>query len=183
MYILNWIYRYTYEHVLDPIPIIGAVIQVGLSAWALQRVLVIHVDSKGSSMPTIAPRISQHVLFFLRWMQLGATTINGYIFCYLVWSHNNHYCAWHPQSCTLEQKESAQVPWQFILMITVVHHHFQWQMLMLVSASLPSWKAISLQQECFTRKSPQSASTSSVPRPQLRCFIALHILLSSISLA
>src|SRR5271154_6008640 len=138
LYILNWIYRYSYERLWDPISIIGAVIQVCFSTWALHRVLVIHADSNGSPTPSISQRIGQHVLFFLRFMQLGATTVNGFIFCYLVWSHNNHYCAYYPHSCTLQQKESAQVPWEYILMITVVRS-CQCRMLIWVSAPSPSW--------------------------------------------
>ena len=178
LYILNWIYRYSYEHFWDPIAIIGAVVQVCFSTWALHRVVVIHADTKGSPTPSISPRIIQHMLFFLRFMQLAATTVNGFIFCYLVWSHNNHYCAWYPQSCTLQQKEWAQVPWQFILMITVVRHYCQWRMLILVSAPLPSWKITSLQPGWLTLERHQSASTSFVPLPQWRCFTVSHISLS-----
>jgi hypothetical protein len=120
LYLLNWIYRYSEQHYLDPISVVGGGIQVCLSAWAFQRVLATDAAIKGVPMPSLSTKLSQQILFFLRFMQLGATTVNGFIFCYLVWSHNNHICAWWPWRCTDEEKEWATVPWPFIFMITVV---------------------------------------------------------------
>jgi len=54
-----------------------------------------------------------HLLFFFRFIQLGSVTITGFIYCYLAWHHNNHYCAYYPRNCTPEQRGLANVPWEY----------------------------------------------------------------------
>jgi len=54
-----------------------------------------------------------HFLFFLRFIQLGSATITGFIYCYLTWHHNNHYCAFYPNRCTLEGLSQVKVPWEY----------------------------------------------------------------------
>ena len=61
-----------------------------------------------------------HLLFFFRFIQLGSVTITGFIYCYLVWHHDNHYCSFYPRSCTPEQLSYVKVPWEYIVTITAV---------------------------------------------------------------
>lgn len=117
-YLLNWASRYYFEGYQDHIAWTAGVIQVLLSAVALQRLIA--TPKTESSAPATYSKVQLYILFLLRFIQLGATTICGYIWCYLVWSHNNHYCAWYPGGCTDYQKQFVKVPWQFILMIVAV---------------------------------------------------------------
>jgi len=59
-----------------------------------------------------------HLLLFFRFIQLGSVTITGFIYCYLVWHHNNHFCSYHPQRCTAEELSYTEVPWEFKVVIT-----------------------------------------------------------------
>jgi hypothetical protein len=61
-----------------------------------------------------------HLLFFFRFIQLGSVTITGFIYCYLVWHHNNHYCAYYPRSCTAGQMNQVKVPWEYEVAIGAV---------------------------------------------------------------
>jgi hypothetical protein len=112
-YIFNWIVR-LHEGYQDPISWAGGLIQAILCAVAFQRLL-----SKQEAQSNVLRKSHSHLVFFLRFIQLGATVINGFIWSYLAWSHN-HYCAWYPLGCTNEQLRWAQVPWQYILMIATV---------------------------------------------------------------
>jgi hypothetical protein len=58
-------------------------------------------------------KVGLHLLFFFRFIQLGSVTITGFIYCYLTWHHNNHYCAYHPRSCTAEQRSQVIAPWEY----------------------------------------------------------------------
>ena len=117
-YLVNWVIRFHFERYSDPIAWAAGVVQVFLSAVALQ-----HLITSRKVAPTVLDPSGKgplQILFLLRFVQLGATVISGYIWCNLVWSHNNHYCAWYPRTCTDEQKQSVKVPWQFIVMIAAV---------------------------------------------------------------
>jgi hypothetical protein len=77
------------------------------------------VDScarKSSRCRTVVPQM----LFFLRFVQLGTITIAGFIYCWLVWHHNNHYCAYHPRLCTREELRNVPVLWEYYLVIGAV---------------------------------------------------------------
>jgi hypothetical protein len=63
-------------------------------------------------------RFSKLGLFFLRFIQLGSVTVTGFIYCYLVWLHNNHYCVYYPHQCTALQLSYVRVPWEYYLVIT-----------------------------------------------------------------
>lgn len=65
-------------------------------------------------------KIYLQVLFILRFIQLGFSTMTLYMFCYLVWHHNNHYCALYPYGCSIKERENVKVPWAEILMIFTV---------------------------------------------------------------
>jgi hypothetical protein len=54
-----------------------------------------------------------HILFFFRFIQLGSVAITGFIYCYLTWHHNNHYCAFYPRNCTAEGLSQVRVPWEY----------------------------------------------------------------------
>ncbi|PWW79764.1 hypothetical protein C7212DRAFT_360962 [Tuber magnatum] len=58
------------------------------------------------------------VFFILRFLQLAASAITGFIYCYLIWHHNNHYCVYYPFECLRREKLNADIPYQYIL-ITV----------------------------------------------------------------
>jgi hypothetical protein len=79
--------------------------------------------------PTRLQKAGLHLLSFLRFVQLGAVTIAGYVYCKLVWHHNNHYCAYHPWACTIEQMSNVKVPWEYKLVLTAVSrvYHFRWR--------------------------------------------------------
>jgi hypothetical protein len=61
-----------------------------------------------------------HILFFFRFVQLGSATITGFIYCYLTWHHNNHYCAFYPRYCTAEGLSQVKVPWEYKVTIAAV---------------------------------------------------------------
>jgi hypothetical protein len=54
-------------------------------------------------------------LFVLRFLQLAASAIAGFIYCYLVWHHTNHYCVYYPGWCTAGELKNARVPYQYML--------------------------------------------------------------------
>jgi len=58
-------------------------------------------------------KVGLHLLFFFRFIQLGSVTITGFIYCYLVWHHNNHYCAYYPRNCTATQMNQVNIPWEY----------------------------------------------------------------------
>lgn len=116
-YLINWVIRF-FEGYQDPIAWTAGVVQVVLSAVALQRLIA--TPKPVSSAPAMSGKEHLYMLYLLRFIQLASTTISGYIWCYLVWSHNNHYCAWYPWNCTDDQKQWVKVPWQFIFMIVAV---------------------------------------------------------------
>jgi hypothetical protein len=61
-----------------------------------------------------------HLLFFLRFIQLGSVTIAGFIYCYLVWHHNNHLCVYYPRQCTPWEMSNIEVPWEYKVVISAV---------------------------------------------------------------
>ena len=61
-----------------------------------------------------------HLLFFFRFIQLGSVTITGFIYCYLAWHHNNHYCVYYPNNCTAEQRSQVEIPWEYKVTIAAV---------------------------------------------------------------
>jgi hypothetical protein len=117
-YVLNLLVDEEYR-VFDLYDLLAGVIQVTLSAVALRKVITTH-KTKGSTSPGFSDRTVLQLLHLLRSVQLGATAINGYIFCYLVWSHNYHYCTYYPESCTPNEMEYIKVPWPLTLMVTTV---------------------------------------------------------------
>jgi hypothetical protein len=87
-----------------------------------------------------------HLLFFFRFIQLGSVTIAGFIYCYLAWHHNNHYCAYYPRYCTAEQRTQVKVLWEYKVAIAAVRpicYLLQgFQVTFCASALLLSWKVI-----------------------------------------
>jgi hypothetical protein len=61
-----------------------------------------------------------HILFFFRFIQLGSVTVTGFIYCYLAWHHNNHYCAFYPRYCTAEGLSQVKVLWEYKVTIAAV---------------------------------------------------------------
>jgi ER lumen protein retaining receptor len=120
LYIPNWVYRYFAEDYWDPIAVLGGVIQVCLTTLAIQQILGINADSKASTGPSIRQRIGFHLLYFIRFVQLVATVISGYIFCNLLWSQHNYHCEQYPAMCTLVEIAQGKLRWPFIFMISVV---------------------------------------------------------------
>jgi hypothetical protein len=88
-----------------------------------------------------------HLLFFFRFIQLGSITITGFIYCYLAWHHNNHYCAYYPNYCTAEQKTQVKVLWEYKVAIAAVRRIYYllqgFQVTFCASALSLSWKVIS----------------------------------------
>ena len=66
-----------------------------------------------------------NVYFFLRVIQVGSAIIAGFEVCWLVWHHNNHYCAYYQEQCTPYQRRWAEVPWEHVGMIIAVSSHFR----------------------------------------------------------
>jgi hypothetical protein len=58
-----------------------------------------------------------HLLFFLRFLQLGTITITGFIYCWLVWHHTHHFCVYSPKFCTNEELSYVPVLWEYKLVI------------------------------------------------------------------
>ena len=71
-------------------------------------------------------KIHLQVLFFLRFIQLGSAVMTGYIFCFLVWFHNNHFCTLYPYDCSPLQREVVKVPWAEIFMVLTVYIPTLW---------------------------------------------------------
>jgi hypothetical protein len=70
--------------------------------------------------------LAVQLLFFLRYVQLGATVITGFITCLLIWKHNNHICSVKyygyrvGRYCTPQQRANAEVPSGLWIMLVTV---------------------------------------------------------------
>ncbi|RPB01895.1 hypothetical protein L873DRAFT_560572 [Choiromyces venosus 120613-1] len=60
------------------------------------------------------------IFFVLRFLQLAASAITGFIYCYLIWHHNNHYCVYYPSRCSPAEKRNVDIPYQYILITAAV---------------------------------------------------------------
>lgn len=118
-YVLHYICLFLVHELRDSWLLLAGIIQFTLSAVALRRILCIHTKTP-STFPALSSKITIQLLHLLRFGQLLATAIAGYIYCYLVWSHNYHYCAWFPWTCTPDEMEMIKVPWPFIITIITV---------------------------------------------------------------
>ena len=65
-------------------------------------------------------KVGLHLLFFFRFIQLGSVAVTGFVYCYLTWHHNNHYCAFYPLYCDAEGLSQVQVPWEYKVTIAAV---------------------------------------------------------------
>jgi len=68
-------------------------------------------------------RKALYLYSFLRVIQIGSTVVAGFEVCWLVWHHNNDYCALHPAQCYDFKKQWAQVPQEHMWMIIAVSCH------------------------------------------------------------
>ena len=75
-----------------------------------------------SASPTLScsQKVGHHLLFFIRFIQLGSVAFTTFIYCYLVWQHNHHYCVYYPSSCTALERSYVQVPWESKIVIAAV---------------------------------------------------------------
>jgi hypothetical protein len=99
--------------------LVAGTVQVGIAIVALRRVLSAHSKTP-SSVPAVPSIVVAHVVNLLRFGQLLSAAIGGYIFCLLIFFHNNHYCAFYTWACTPEEMEMLKVPWQHIVMLISV---------------------------------------------------------------
>jgi len=65
-------------------------------------------------------RSSVSLYLALRLLQVGASGIAGFTLCFLVWQHNNHYCAYYPDNCTTYQQSEIRVPAVYIALIASI---------------------------------------------------------------
>ena len=105
---------------------------LGFWAFTIQTVLVIvgirkiflrHTNTPAteSIIPALSSKMTSCLLFILRYIQLGTSAIGIYLFSYLVWAYNNHYCAWYGLPyCTETEMNFIKVPWSYMLLITAV---------------------------------------------------------------
>lgn len=101
------------------IDIILTVISLINSFRLLYRIRKFHLTTPATTT-ALSKTVQVHLIHFFRFFQILTVSIMGYIYCYLVWNHNYHYCVWYPQNCTPAELENVKVPWAEILMITTV---------------------------------------------------------------
>lgn len=94
-------------------------VQACLSAITLGYIIIVH-RTKSSILPEFSDRIVLRFLRLLRFVQLGAAAINGYIFGSSAWSYENHYyCPRYP--CTPDEMVLVNIPWPLILIFMMVN--------------------------------------------------------------
>jgi hypothetical protein len=124
-YLFNWVDRYFTQGYWDPISVYTGSIQVATTLIALGAFFSVQGNPELSTPSSLTLTIRLHCISILRYIQLGTIVIVGYVFCYLVWMRNHHPCKWNTYYCTDIGKANADVPWQYICMITVVHNPLQ----------------------------------------------------------
>jgi hypothetical protein len=99
------------------------IIQTVLAIVAIRKIFLRHTNTPAteSIIPALSSKMTSCLLFILRYIQLGTSAIAIYLFSYLVWAYNNHYCAWYGlPHCTETEMNMSKVPWSYMVLITVV---------------------------------------------------------------
>jgi hypothetical protein len=122
-YLFNWVERYFTQGYWDPISVYTGPIQAATTIIVLGVFFSVQGNPESSTPSPLILTIRSWYFSILRYIQLGTIVIVGYVFCYLVWMHNHHACKWYPNWCTDIEKANANVPWEYIVMITVVLHN------------------------------------------------------------
>lgn len=117
-YLLQYICS-AFDGYYAPGRLLPTIIQVALSALTFRRILSIH-SKITATVPALSSKMTSHLVHLLRFFQLGSTAIAGFIYCFLTFWHNNHYCTFYPSLCTASQMKDINVPWPLIVMITTV---------------------------------------------------------------
>lgn len=123
-YLFNWVERYFTQGYWDPISVYTGSIQAATTIIVLGVFFSVQGNPESSTPSPLILTIRSWYFSILRYIQLGTIVIVGYVFCYLVWMHNHHACKWYPNWCTDIEKANANVPWEYIVMITVLSTAF-----------------------------------------------------------